>query len=61
MSWESFIYYAILTVAFVWVGAAFAWLGKGKNSALYNIGALTSTLISLGVFSIFIVGMWISL
>ena len=61
MSWDSFIYYAILTVAFVWVGAAFAWLGKGKNSALYNIGALTSTLISLGVFSIFIVGMWISL
>lgn len=61
MSWDSFIYYAILTVAFVWVGAAFAWLGKGKNSPIYNIGAITSTIISLGVFSIFIVGLWISL
>ena len=61
MSWDSFIYFAILTVAFVWTGAIFAWLDKGKRSSIYNIGAILSTVASLSVFSVFIIGLWLSL
>lgn len=55
MSWENFIWFAVVSSIFWGIGAAIAW--KGKNS----IVPISMTLTGLLIFFFFIVGMWISL
>ena len=54
MSWDSFIYFALSSVAFFILGAFFAWKGR-KSWIIY-----TSTLIGLFILGGFIVNIWIS-
>ena len=54
MTWEEFIYFAVLSVLLWAIGAIAAWRGK-------TVVAYSSTTIGLLVFFSFIVAMWISL
>jgi ABC-type transport system involved in cytochrome c biogenesis permease subunit len=54
MTWEEFIYFAVLSVLLWAIGAIAAWKGK-------TVVAYSSTTIGLLVFFSFIVAMWISL
>ena len=54
MSWEHFIYFAIVAVGLWAAGALAAWKDKRRM-------AYTATIIGLAVFFAFIVGIWLSL
>ena len=54
MSWEHFIYFAIVAVVLWAAGALAAWKNKRRM-------AYTATIIGLAVFFAFIVGIWLSL
>ena len=54
MSWEHFIYFAIVAVVLWAAGALAAWKDKRRM-------AYTATIIGLAVFFAFIVGIWLSL
>ena len=54
MSWEHFIYFAIVAVVLWAAGALAAWKDKRRM-------AYTATIIGLAVFFTFIVGIWLSL
>ena len=54
MSWEHFIYFAIVAVVLWAAGALAAWKNKRRM-------AYTTTIIGLAVFFAFIVGIWLSL
>ncbi|MBQ3847096.1 MAG: cytochrome c biogenesis protein CcsA, partial [Bacteroidales bacterium] len=55
MSWDSFIYFAVPSVLFWFLGAFLAW------KPLRHKAAVASTLIGLVIFFSYIVAMWISL
>ena len=54
MSWDAFIWFALVSVMLWTAGAVLAWKGRKR-------GALACTLSGIAVFMAFIVGMWVAL